>query len=152
MDSLFTRPFEPGRLVAGRLGSCFVPDRFNWRDLPCPAIIGHVKKLSGPILRQLKSQAQRLEPTLALGRKGLTKELLAELNAELDRRELVKLKFTAFKDERKEMARQMAGLSDSSIVSQVGHVVVLFRRHPDPAKRRSFCRTRRNRGQPQHPS
>ncbi|MFM7099811.1 MAG: YhbY family RNA-binding protein, partial [Verrucomicrobiota bacterium] len=81
-------------------------------------------------LRQLKARAQRLDPSVKLGRAGLTPDFLAALDTELARHGLVKVKFTEFKDQRREMAREMAARTGSHLVWVVGHVAVLFRRLP----------------------
>jgi len=92
--------------------------------------------LPGPLLRQLKAKGQLLEPTVFLGKAGASAEFLISLNAELELRELVKVKFVAFKDEKVELAKQLAATSGSQLVMRVGHVAVLYRSHPDPAKRK----------------
>ena len=86
-------------------------------------------------MRRLKSSAQKLHPTVTFGKKGLSEELLAELNSELDRRELVKLRFASAKDQRKELSIEIADKTGASIVSQVGNVVVLYRQNQDEEKR-----------------
>lgn len=89
----------------------------------------------GPLLRLLKARAQLVEPTVFVGKAGLSAEVRATLAAELTLRELVKIKFVAFKDEKEELALELATGTGSHLVMRVGHVAVLYRRHPDPAKR-----------------
>lgn len=80
--------------------------------------------------RQLKSAAQRLEATVKLGKAGLTAEFLKSLENEFAHRELVKVRFDAFKDERKTLAAAMAEQTASELIWVIGHVAVLFRRRP----------------------
>ncbi len=74
--------------------------------------------------------AQLLEPAVKLGKNGVTAAFLAGLNEELTLRELVKIKLGDFKDQRQELATQMAEATHSALVQVVGHVVVLYRPRP----------------------
>lgn len=88
------------------------------------------------MIRELKRLAQRLAPTVMVGKKGLSNEVFRSLNDELERRELVKLKFSAFKEDKKELAAKLANDTSSQIVSRVGNVAVFFRRNSEPEKRK----------------
>ena len=92
--------------------------------------------LSNPQIRKLKSLAQRLEPILHVGKSGLTDAFLASVDQALSGHELIKIKFAAFKEERKSLAAEIAARSQSELVWVVGHVAVFYREQPDPAKRR----------------
>jgi hypothetical protein len=50
--------------------------------------------------------------------------------------ELIKIKFAAFKDERKSLAAEIAARTNSEVVWIVGHVAVLYRMQLDPNRRR----------------
>ena len=93
-------------------------------------------KLSNSIVSKLKSIAQKLEPILALGKSGASEAFLKSLDEVLGQHELVKIKFAAFKDERKTLAPQLAEKTNSHLVWVVGHVAVFYRQQPDPAKRK----------------
>ncbi len=85
-------------------------------------------------MRKLKSMAQLLEPVVKVGKNGLSAELISEMEKELDRRELIKVKFAAFKDQKKEMSAELAERTESHLVMRVGHVAVFFRRNASPEK------------------
>ena len=89
--------------------------------------------LPNPELRRLKAAAQHLEPTVRLGKNGITGELLAALDVALEQHELVKVRFDSFKDQKRAQARELAARSGSHLVMEVGHVVVLFRQRRAPA-------------------
>jgi RNA-binding protein len=78
-------------------------------------------------LRDLKAQAQRLKATLKVGKEGLSPQFLAALDGVLQHHELVKVKFDEFKEQKKELAPQLAEKSGSHLVTRVGNVVVLYR-------------------------
>lgn len=92
--------------------------------------------LPGPLLRRLKPPAQHLEPVVRLGKAGPTEAFFTALDRALADHELVKMKFDHFKEEKKTLAPEIAARAGAGIVQQVGNVLVLFRPHPDPAKRR----------------
>jgi RNA-binding protein len=90
-------------------------------------------KLPGPLLRQLKSQAQKLEPVIRVGHAGITPALLKSLDEALTQHELVKVRLTDHKDQKKELSRQLATSSQSYLVWLIGHCVVLYRARPADA-------------------
>ena len=92
--------------------------------------------LANSIISKLKSFAQRLEPILALGKAGATDAFIKSLDEALGQHELVKIKFAAFKDERKTLAPQLAEKTNSQLIWIVGHVAVFYRRQPDEEKRK----------------
>ena len=90
--------------------------------------------LSNGQIRDLKAQAQRLKATLKIGKEGLSPQFLAALDEVLNHHELVKVKFDEFKEQKKELAPQLAERSRSHLVTRVGNVVVLFRPKPVEVK------------------
>lgn len=84
--------------------------------------------------RKLKALAQRLKPILFVGKAGLSDALFKSLHEALLLHELVKVKFVAFKENKKNLAIQMAQRSKSHLVARVGNMVVLYRSHPSHQK------------------
>jgi RNA-binding protein len=87
--------------------------------------------LNNARIRELKARAQLLKPALKVGKEGLTPQFFAALDAALQHQELLKVKFADHKEEKKELAPQLAGKSGSHLITRVGNVVVLYR--PKPA-------------------
>ena len=81
-----------------------------------------------PTLRELKSRAQLLKPSIKLGKAGPTPAFLSELSMLLDKHGLVKIRFEGFKEQRKEVARELVASTGATLVQQVGHTAVLHRR------------------------
>ena len=81
-------------------------------------------------LRDLKARAQCLKATLKVGKEGLSPQFLTALDGALKHHELVKVKFDEFKEQKKELALQLAERSGSHLVTRVGNVVVLYRPKP----------------------
>lgn len=72
--------------------------------------------------------AQLLDPIIYVGKKGVSDDLIRGLNEELERRELVKVKFSAFKEQKVQLTQDLVEKTSSLLVSRVGNVAVLFRR------------------------
>lgn len=87
--------------------------------------------LNNAKIRELKARGQLLKPTLRVGKEGLTAQFLAALDEALKHNELLKVKFDQLKDQKKELAPQLAEKTGSHLVTRVGNVVVLYR--PKPA-------------------
>lgn len=82
----------------------------------------------GAELRRLKGIAQRISNVTRLGHAGVTPAFVAGVSRELANHELVKVKFTDFKDQRHELADQIAAATGSHVVTVIGHVAVLYRK------------------------
>ena len=71
---------------------------------------------------------QLLKPMLKVGKDGLSPAFLKAVDETLGHHELVKIKFDEFKEQKKELAPQLAESVGANIVMRVGNVVVIFRR------------------------
>ena len=83
--------------------------------------------LTGAEKRDLRARAQRLQPLLKLGQSGVSDAFLKSLDEALAQHGLVKIKFTALKDEKKTLAPQIAEKTASELITRVGNVAVFFR-------------------------
>ena len=83
--------------------------------------------LSSPEIRALKARAQKLDPLLHVGKHGLSESFLESVDRALGQHELVKIKFSSFKEEKKTLAPQIAEKTNSHLVMRVGNVAVFFR-------------------------
>ena len=87
-------------------------------------------ELSNAEKRALKAKAQSLEPVVKLGHAGLSDAFVRSMDAALTLHGLVKMKFSDFKDQKHELAPQIAEKTASTLVMQVGNVAVFFRAKP----------------------
>ena len=90
--------------------------------------------LSSSERRFLRSQAHHLEPVVLIGKNGVSIGTIEAVNKALDSRELIKIKFREFKDEKQSLSHQVSESTDSHVVGIIGHTVILFRQNPDPEK------------------
>jgi RNA-binding protein len=89
-----------------------------------------MEELTNAELRKLKARAQLMEPMLKVGKAGLSEGFLKTVDQALALHELVKIKFSEFKEEKKTLAPAMAEKTSSHLIMRVGNVAVLFRRKP----------------------
>jgi RNA-binding protein len=87
--------------------------------------------LTNAKIRELKARGQLLKPALKVGHDGLSPEFIAALNDALKHHELLKVKFSDLKDQKKTLAPQLAEKTGSELIMRVGNVAVLYR--PKPA-------------------
>ncbi len=93
--------------------------------------------LTGAQKTHLRSLGQRLEPSLKVGKAGLTPEFFKELQRHLNATELVKLRFLgADRTERATLCDQIADEGRCVCVGAVGHTALFYRQQPDVSKRR----------------
>lgn len=92
--------------------------------------------LTSAARRELRARAQRLDASVKLGRSGVTDTWLQALEKELALHQLVKVRFTDQKEERKRLAPEIAARTGSELVTLLGNVAVFFRANtalPDAA-------------------
>jgi RNA-binding protein len=100
-----------------------------------PPLEGDVAELTGYQRKWLRGQAHALRPVVHLGRQGATEGVLREIDAALESHELIKVQGTA-KAENREVAGQLEAELGAAVVGLIGHVLILYRPHPDPEHRR----------------
>ncbi len=95
-----------------------------------------VNELEGFQRRHLRSLAHPLRPVVMIGKEGLTESVLAKTDRELHAHELIKVRFSDWKDEKSALLAQMAEKLLAEVVGVVGHVGILFRQNREPKQRR----------------
>ena len=86
-----------------------------------------LEPLNNPQMRKFKAAAQHLEPILKIGKAGLSDGFIRSVEEALGQHELVKIKFVEFKEQKKELAPQLAEKTSSHLIMRVGNVMVLHR-------------------------
>jgi RNA-binding protein len=86
--------------------------------------------ISNAEMRKLKGRAQLLEATFKVGKAGLSDAFVKSVDDGLAHRELVKVKFVEFKEEKKTLAPELAEKTSSHLIMRVGNVAVLYRAKP----------------------
>jgi RNA-binding protein len=82
--------------------------------------------------RHLRGLAHPLQPVVMIGNAGLSDGVVAETARALHDHELIKVKVRASdRDSRDAMLAQLASRTGSAVIQRIGHVAVLYLRHPE---------------------
>jgi RNA-binding protein len=119
--ALGSTPFGRSTVRSTKVENKFIASCTNAR------YFGRMVSLSNAQIRDFKARAQRLKATLKVGKEGLSPRFIAALDEALKHHDIVKVKFDDFKDQKKELAPQLAEKTGSHLVTRVGNVAVLFR-------------------------
>ena len=88
-------------------------------------------KLSSAQLRHLRGMTHHINPVVMVGDKGLTENVMAELENALDHHELIKVKIRSGRETRARQAAEIARACEAEIVHQIGQVSCYFRRNTE---------------------
>ncbi len=94
-----------------------------------------MSQLTGAQRKFLRGMANRLEALIIVGKQGASDSLIRATDVELTAHELIKVRFNGFKDEKGALSDKIAEATQAEVVGRVGHVVMLYRQHPEPEKR-----------------
>ncbi len=95
-----------------------------------------MKLLKGSIRRFLRGRANRLDPVVMIGKKGLSEEVIQSIERALEDHELIKIRFLEFKEEKKSLCKEIEAHCRCECVGIIGHVGIFYRRHPEEDKRK----------------
>ncbi len=77
-----------------------------------------------------------MKPLVIIGRNGINEGLIGSVDLALNDHELIKIKFGDFKEEKEAISAEIAQATASEVVGVIGNITILYRRHPDPEKRK----------------
>jgi len=94
--------------------------------------------LEGYQRKFLRSLAHRLKPIVFIGQNGLTGAIVKTTDEALNRHELIKFKFNAYKEkvEKKEIIAEIENRTSAQLVGLIGHTAIFYREHSDPEKQK----------------
>jgi RNA-binding protein len=88
--------------------------------------------LSSSQRRALKARAHKLEPVVHIGSKGLTGEVVEEIDRALKAHELIKVRAAALeRDERDTAVSTICEKTGADAVQQIGKIFVLYRKNDE---------------------
>ncbi len=80
--------------------------------------------------KALKARAHKLEPVVMIGAKGLTDEVVKEVDLALKAHELIKVRAAALERNAREVALQaLCERTGAEAVQQIGKLLVLYRKN-----------------------
>jgi RNA-binding protein len=81
--------------------------------------------------KTLSGRAHHLKPVLMIGNKGITDNVLAELELTLKTHELIKIKLPGGNhDQKAEIVKTLCDKSHAEHIQTIGHVATLYRENP----------------------
>lgn len=92
-------------------------------------------ELRGTGRKYLRGLAHGLRPVVQIGKEGLTAAILAAIRDALSNTELIKVRVVADKDEKRGIAQSIDLAAGTTCVGIVGHILILYREHPDAGRR-----------------
>lgn len=85
--------------------------------------------------QEFKAQAHSLNPVVMIGDKGLTENVLNEINIALEAHELIKIKIAgAEKTVREELAEHICQAQRCELVQMIGNIVIVYRKQTKKKK------------------
>ena len=82
----------------------------------------------------LRAKAHDLKPIVLIGKSGVTNGCIQSIDGAIESRELIKIKFLEHKDNKKELSQTICDKTNSEIIGNIGHTIMLFRQNPDKEK------------------
>jgi len=85
-------------------------------------------------LRYLRGLTHNLHPVVMVGDKGLSENVISEIDSALDHHELIKVRIRADRERRRAWMDDIADRCDAERVHAIGQVVCYYRRNPEQPK------------------
>lgn len=79
-------------------------------------------------IKLLRAKAHSLGPVLQIGKGGVTDSIVKEINLQLKRRKLIKIKLLPSAGDRKKLVDEIVSKTNGVLIRSVGRVVVLYKR------------------------
>ena len=93
-------------------------------------------QLSGKQRKRLRGLAHGLRPVVYVGARGLTDAVMQQLDAVLERHELIKVRIEMERSERQAIVTRIEESTGAASAGLVGKVAILYRAHPNQESRR----------------
>ena len=90
-----------------------------------------MSKLTAGMKRRIKRRLSAEKPTIWIGKSGASQQSLKEIEKQLEKKEMIKIKILKSalgEDEAKKIAIQIAEQTEASLVEVRGHTFMLYKR------------------------
>lgn len=84
--------------------------------------------------KHLRGLSHDLNPVVMVADKGLSENVLAEVEQALEHHELIKIKLRGEREQRHAWIDQLVSTTGGELVHSIGQVACLYRRHPEKPK------------------
>ena len=83
----------------------------------------------------LEKHAQPLAAAVQVGQGGLSPEVVNHIQSVMNTKELIKVKFNEFKDEKTELLKNLEEQTDITVVRVIGNTAILYKAAKEKDKR-----------------
>jgi len=87
--------------------------------------------LSNQQKKYLRGLTHQIDPVVTVADKGLTDNVMAEIEQALDHHELIKIKLRGDREQRKGWMNEIQKQTGAEPVHQIGQVACYYRKHPE---------------------
>ncbi|KAA3644402.1 MAG: ribosome assembly RNA-binding protein YhbY [Proteobacteria bacterium] len=88
------------------------------------------KSLSKAAVKYLKGISHGLNPYVTIADKGITDNIILELETTLDHHELVKIKIRVDRQQRADIINELIKLTKATEIQRIGQTLTLYRANP----------------------
>ena len=92
-------------------------------------------ELSSKQRKYLRSKAHHLKPVVVIGKAKFSQSVIDTVDNCLKSHELIKIRFSQHKDQKKEIIDEISSTIGSQIVGSIGNIMIIFRQNLDLDKR-----------------
>jgi len=82
-------------------------------------------------IKFLRGVSHELRPVVMIADKGLTENIMTEIDIALDRHELIKIKIRMDKETRTDFVAKIIEQTGAEKIHSIGQTLTIFRRNPD---------------------
>lgn len=93
-------------------------------------------KLTGKQKAYLKKLIHDTNPVVMIGGNGVSDQVIRTINEELELKELIKIKFVDFKEQKKELFPQIAEKVNAIAIDLIGNIGILYRQNNNPEQQK----------------
>lgn len=93
------------------------------------------KRLKGSQRKRLRELAHSMDPVVHIGKRGITGEVIKQIDQVLTDHELIKIRFNEFKEEKKDLSARIEDETGCELVGMIGHVGIFYRENPEKEKK-----------------
>jgi RNA-binding protein len=92
-------------------------------------------RLKGSQRKRLRELAHSMDPVIHIGKRGITGEVIKQIDQVLTDHELIKVRFNEFKEEKESLSTRIENETASELVGMIGHVAIFYRENSEKDKK-----------------
>lgn len=81
--------------------------------------------------KALSVQAHELKPVVIIGQAGVTDGVMGKIAESLKAHELIKIKFNEYKEDKQQLAEEIANSCEAGLVRIIGNVAILYKENKE---------------------